>query len=150
MDATEAAKALTEWAVETCPELTNAYSHNADSISAALPVAVASVGTESGTDNDPRLGIEIADFGIEQADLHVMTVDILLMVQPKPTDIADEELRGFVRELRAALKADETLSGRVPAASRFWDASYEPPYMEFDDGTVGRVATFSLAIAELD
>lgn len=149
MDSTEAAKAAAEWAEATCDGLTNAYSHDPSRILDALPIATASASRESVLANDPRLGIEIADFGIEQADLHTMQVEILLLVRPEPADEASAQLESFVSALRLSLAADPTLGGRVMSASRYWDANYEPPFLEFDDGTTARAATFSLAVAEL-
>ena len=154
MDATEAAKALTEWAAATCPDLNNAYDYDPSSIQHALPVAVAGISDEEDTASEPRLGIEVSDVGIEQAALHVMRFTIELLVKDTPADAAAEQLEGFVGSLAAALRAERdtgeiTLGGRVQAASPFWQASYEPPFVEFDDGTKARRASFSLALAEL-
>ncbi len=149
MNATEAAAALSEWASDTCDGLNNAYNHDPATISHALPIATAGVTTEAVVRSDPTLGIAITDLGIEQANVHVLRSTILLIVDETPGEEAAQELEGFVAELAAALKSDETLGGRVTAASPFWSASYEPPFIEFDDATKGRVAYFSLAIAEL-
>lgn len=154
MDATEAAKSVTEWAVATCPELSNAYDHNPNRIQHALPVALAGASDEGDTPADPQLGIEVAEIGLEQATVHVLRFTIELMVEPDPADTAAEQLEGFVAALAAAIRAERdsgevTLGGRVDAASPYWQAAYEPPFVEFDDGVTARRATFSLAVAEL-
>lgn len=155
MDATEAAKALTAWAAEVCPDLNNAYDHDVNRIQHALPVALAAIGDEEDTSSEPRLGIEVSDVGLEQATLHVMRFTLELLVSDVPADAAAaEQLEGFVAALAGAIRAERdtgeiTLGGRVEAASPFWQASYEPPFVEFDDGTKARRASFSLALAEL-
>lgn len=149
MDATEAANALVEWVEATCPALEGTYDHDPSRKSQPLPDVAAYVATEDVRPADPTLGIEFATFGIEQADLHAMRATLLLMVDPEPAADAAAALQGFVRDLRLSLRDDQTLGGRVPAASRYLQASYEPPFVEFDDGTTGRAAYVSLVIAEL-
>lgn len=149
MDATEAADALVEWATDTCSNLRGSYDHDPDSKTQPLPDVAAYVTTESDSASDPLLGLDFATFGIEQANVHVLRATLLLMVDPSDAGAATAQLQGFVADLAASLRADGTLGGRVPAASPFWQASYEPPFVKFEDGTEGRVASFSLAIAEL-
>jgi hypothetical protein len=149
VDATEVADALVEWATETCPTFKGSYDHDPDAKTQPLPDVAAFVANESEGASDPTLGLEIADFGIQQANLHTLRATLLLMVEPDDAGAATEQLQGFVRDLAASVRADRTLGGRVPATSPFWQASYEPPFVEFDDGTKGRAATFSLVIAEL-
>jgi hypothetical protein len=149
VDATEVAAALSEWASETCADLNNAYNHDPKTISHALPIATAGVTNEAVVQSDPTLGIAIADLGIQQASLHVLRSTILLIVDETPGEEAAQQLEGFVAEMAAALKVDETLGGRVPGASPFWSATYEPPFIEFDDTIKGRAAYFSLVVAEL-
>jgi hypothetical protein len=149
MDANEIADALVEWALETCPDLNGSYDHDPDSKTQPLPDVAAVVGGEGDSQSDPTLGLEIADFGLQETTLHTTRASLVLMVDPGDGAEATEQLQGFVSALAATLRADRTLGGRVRAASPFWQASYEPPFVEFDDGTKGRVATFSLAVAEL-
>lgn len=147
MDATQAADALVAWVLDTCPDLRGSYDHDPDSKTQPLPDVVACVTDESDGASDPLLGLDFATFGIEQANVHVIQARLVLMVEPE--ERATEELQGFVAALAASLRADRTLGGRVPAVSPAWQASYDPPFVKFDDGTEGRFATFTLAIAEL-
>lgn len=149
MDANQIAEALVEWALETCPELQGSYDHDPDSKTQPLPDVAAVVGSEGDAPSDPSLGLEIADFGLQNATLHFTRASLFLMVDPGDGDAASEELRGFVGALARALRADRTLGGRVMSVSPVWQGSYEPPFVEFDDGTKGRIATFSLTVAEL-
>lgn len=149
MDAIDAADALVEWALATCPDLKGSYDHDPSSKTQPLPDIAASVTAEEDTSSEPTLGLETADVGIQQADIHVMRATLLMMVDPEPAQDATEQLQGFVRDLAASLRTDQTLGGRVSAVSPRWQASYDPPFVQFDDGTEGRAAYFSLAIAEL-
>lgn len=149
MDAVEAAEALVEWALETCPDLKGSYDHDPSQKTQPLPDIAAYVSDEEVTGTDPSTGLPIADVGIQQAELHVMRATLLMMVNPEPAADADAALKGFVRDLAASLKADQTLGGRVSAVSPRWRASYEPPFVQFEDGSEGRAAYLSLDIAEL-
>lgn len=149
MTATEAAEALVAWASATCEDLNSAYDYDPQRISAALPVATAAVESEAVVRSDPTLGIEVADLGIEQAGVHTMRSTLALLVDPSDDEAAARQLEGFVADLAAALKADTTLGERVTACAPYWSASYEPPFLEFDDGTKARVAYLTVTLAEL-
>jgi hypothetical protein len=149
MDASRVADALVEWAIDTLPDLKGTYDHDPDSKTQPLPDLAVSVASEETRASDPTLGLPLADLGIEQATLHSLRASLLLMVDPEDAGVATEQLQDFVRDLREAVKADQTLGGRVFLASPYIQASYEPPFVEFDDGTSGRAATFSIVITEL-
>ena len=154
MDATEAAKALVGWATEVCPTLKSIYDHEPQSITSAVPFAMAAVADEEDSGGDSQLGISV-DEPIEQAVLHIMRARIELCVDPSDPEAAAEALEGYVNALAAAMRAEArtvgaiTLGGRVQTTSPFWRAEYLPPFLEFEDGTRFRRATFALAIAEL-
>lgn len=141
MDSDQAAEKLAEWALATCPDLNAAYEEDPESKTAPLPDVAVVITSEGVTDRDPSTAIQL-----EQLDLHVYRAKLLLMVEPD--EGATDALQGFVKALGDSLKADQTLGGRIPAASPYWDANYDPPFFEFDDGTEGRIADFSLTIAE--
>lgn len=149
MDATQASAALEAWAKATCPDLVGSYHHNPSRKTAPLPDVAASCGSEQVRRNAPELGIAVVDQGLEQADVHVLNMEMLLMAPPEPAAAATAQLQTFVAQLSAALLADDTLGGRVVGASRYFQASYDPPYIEFDDGTKGRCCFFNFAVAEL-
>lgn len=145
MDATAAADALVEWVKATIPAIKGTYDHDPSEKTQPLPDVAASISAEEVTDRDPDTELQI-----EQADLHIMRATLLLMVPPEPAGEATETLQDFVAALGASIAEDQTLGGRLPAVSRRWSASYEPPYVQFEDGTEGRAVYFSLVIAELD
>jgi hypothetical protein len=154
VDATEISKAVAAWVVEVCPEVNNAYKYDPARIEHALPIAIVEAHDEEDAASDPRLGLAISDVGIEQAVLHVTRLSIELVVDEKPAGEATAKLEGFVAALAAALRAERaageiTLAGRVEAVSPFWQANYEPPFIQFEGGVKGRRASFSLAVAEL-
>jgi hypothetical protein len=148
MDANEAASAVAGWAKATCPDLA-AYDHSPPRKTSPLPDVAVSVARESVRRNAAELGIAVVEFGLEQADVHVLEVELLLMVSPEPADEATRQLQSFVGQLRESLESDDTLGGRVAAASRYFSATYEPPYIEWDDGTKARCAFVTVTLAEL-
>jgi hypothetical protein len=153
MTATEVAKAVIDWASETCPDLNSIYGLDEDQIRDALPIAFAVMAEEADSGSRPDLGLEITDLGIDQAVLHTVGVSIELLVDDD--EEATEKLEGFVAALLAAKREEMkasgsiTLGGRVQGASPFMTASYEPPFAVFDDATKARRASFSLTVAEL-
>lgn len=154
MIATEVAEAVAAWIVEVCPEVNNAYDFDPAQIEHKLPIAIADVPDEGDQPNDPGLGLAISDVGIEQAALHVVRVSVELVVDQKPADEATRKLEGFVGAMAAAIRAERdsgeiTFGGRVYGASPYWQANYEPPFIQFEGGVKGRRASFSLAVAEL-
>jgi hypothetical protein len=149
VDSIEVSAALVEWTGEVCPAINATYDRDPTSILDALPIATAAISDESVVAGDTTLGIPLADLAIEQADVHVFRSTIFLMVEPEPDDDASHALQGFVRDLGAAIKADQTLGGRVQSSSKRWSANYDPPFVEFDDGTKARVASFTVVITEL-
>lgn len=149
MDATQVAEELVAWAVETCPDLDGSYAFNPETKDQPLPDVAAIVENEGELPSDPTQGLDLALQAIEQANVHRFSASLMLMVPPDDADAATKQLQGFVADLKDALKADRTLGQRVTAASPVWFASYEPPFVEFDDTTKARVATFSLVISEL-
>jgi hypothetical protein len=149
VDGTEVAAALVQWAKDTCPELKGAYDFDPPAKTQPLPDVAASVASEEVRRNAPELGLAVTDLGLEQADVHVVHATMLLMVPPDPPEVAAELLQSMFNALRLSVAADDTLGGRVPAASTYLSVSYDPPYVEFDDGTKGRAAFVSIAVAEL-
>jgi hypothetical protein len=149
MDANQLAEILVDWVKETCPDLLGAYAHDPATKTQPLPDVAVFVDNERDAPGDPTLGLPLADFGIEQATAHISSVTVMLMVAPTDDDSADQELRTFIDQLANSVRAQNGLGGRIAGAAPYWSASYEPPFVEFDDSTKGRAATFSLTVAEL-
>jgi hypothetical protein len=142
MDAMEVAAQLVEWATETCPGLKGSYDHDTAAKTQPLPDVAAFATAERWTDRDPETGVQI-----DQADFHVLDMSVLLMVEPD--EKADELLKGFVHDLVTSLRADQTLGDRGVAVSPHPTASYDPPFIKFDDGTEGRAASLALLVTEI-
>jgi hypothetical protein len=142
VDATEVAAQLIDWAQKTCPGLVGAYDRDPAAKTQPLPDVAAYCTAERWTDRDPDTGEHI-----EQADFHVLDMRLLLMVVPD--DEADDLLKGFVADLVASLRADQTLASRVGAVGAHPEATYDPPFIKFDDGTEGRAVEVSLTVAEI-
>jgi hypothetical protein len=148
MDTTQVALALEAWAAEVVPEL-NHYEHAPTVLTEALPLVVAEVqgdGVQQGKQPGMTGG------GYQQTYMRVWTASLLLMVPPGQTPeetwTASRKLYSYVDALGAALLRDHTLGSRVEVASPLYTASYDPPEMEYADGTVIRAATFRVNVGE--
>ncbi len=138
--------AVVAWAKEVLPELQGTYDYPADAKIFPLPDAAAEI-------QDVELAVaDAGDFpnlNIEQAMLRVYHVHLLLLVDPEPPDEATEKLTDFVDRLTASALSDRTLGGRVGGVAPTFRSTFTPPFVEFDDGTRGRLSTMEFTIGEL-
>lgn len=146
MSATDIADGLVAWALAVLPELEGSYDYPAGERDQALPDIAAEVHEEENVAANPGLDDEITS-GFEQADVRGYTCAVLLVVDPTDPQAASHQLYDFIDRLAYAIRADQTLGGRVLRCSRNWKASYEPPFVEFEDGSKGRLATLTLSVA---
>lgn len=147
MTTAEIADALTAWAVDTLPALQGSYNHPTAGKDQPLPDVAIEVDESriSQRPEDPSLS---AIFAIEQVAMRTWNVRLLLMVKPEPGEAASQQLAGFVDDLMAAVMSDGTLGGQVPWTSKEMRGSFQPPFVQFDDGTRGRLATLELTVGE--
>lgn len=130
------------WATETVPEL-NSYDHPPEQLDQAMPLCIAEVTDDALKTTDERLAGQAA---YQQTYLRVHDVDLTLLISPNPAWTASKTLYRMVDQLTVALRRDSTLGNRVHGASPLYDASYEPPEIEYADGTVARQVTIHLTI----
>lgn len=142
MTTIEIAAALEAWAAETTGA--NAYDHPPEQLDKALPLVACEI-QRAGRVGDDR---QLPERAYQQHDLRVWRADLILLVAPDPAWTASQALYQMVDDLAAALAADRTLGGRVEVASPMWEASFDPPEVEYPDGTVARQATFSIVVGE--
>jgi len=140
----EVAEALIAWVLAECPTIAGSYDHPPDEKHQALPDVACEVTDVETKQADERFRA----FAVQQLEVRVFEAELLIVVDPDPAQTATFALYGFIDALQAAAKADMTLGSRVPAASPFTRASFRPPFVEFDDGSKGRIATLSIGIAE--
>lgn len=138
------ATALEAWA-SAVTDL-NAEAHAPTRLSDAFPLVICEIKADVRTNKLstlPGLG------QYEQTLVRARTAELLLMVDPEPSWTASQGLYDYVDTLANEITRDQTLGGRVHVASKFYDASYDPPEAEYQDGTVARIATFRMYVGEL-
>lgn len=140
----EVAKACEEWAAENA-ELTSSFDYPPESLSKALPLVIAEVQRKVRSGRPPNFSNRV----YQHTSLRVWTVELTLLVSPDPAWTASQSLYTQVDALEDALFRDATLGGRVSFAETEVDASFDPPEVEFTDGTVARQATFVMTVGEL-
>lgn len=141
-------EAVSEWAVATLPELTDkSYAYATGDRVLGLPdIAVEIVDYSVNVDVASGTLRQIQQ--IEQIRLKVTNLELILVVPPNPPSEADKALKDFSDRLVDALLKDKTLGGRVSWAGNTPRVSFRPPYVEFDDGTQGRIVTLYLQIGQ--
>lgn len=138
----EIISAVEAWAAETVAEL-NTYDYPPEDLGAAMPLAIAEVTGDALKVADENL---LSKGQYQQTFLRVHSVDLVLLVNPNPAWTASAALYEMVDILTKALRRDSSLGNRVHGASPLYDASYEPPEVEYADGTVARQVTINLSI----
>jgi hypothetical protein len=71
-----------------------------------------------------------------------------LVVTPDPPGEAEGFLKDFTDRLVDDLLVDPTLSGRVAWVNTNPRVSFRPPFVEFDDGTRGRIASLFIQVGQ--
>lgn len=145
MTTKEVAKAVELWAAANAGGgLTSSFDFPPEALSKALPIAIAEVQSKARSNAPP----EFTERRYQQSTLRVWVVELTLLVSPDPAWTASHLLYDMVDALETALFRDSTLGGRVAFAQKEVDASFDPPEVEFSDGTVARQATFTMTIGE--
>lgn len=143
----EAIEALLEWVEATVTDVAGkTYKHEPASKTADLPDCVAVLEREGITLDDPEFPI----FQMQQVVFRRFDLALSFMVEagvdPDAAEAAQVTLRSYAEALTLGVLADETLGARVPAASPAVEFDYTPPFLRYDDGTIGRNMTMSIAI----
>jgi hypothetical protein len=143
MTTEEVARALEEWAAEAA-SLTSSFDYPPEELSKALPLVIAEVKRKQ-RQQAPQ---QFQQQTYQQATVRVWTAEVVLLVSPDPAWTASRSLYTLVDTLESALYVDPTLGDRVGFADKTIDASFDPPEIEFSDGTVCRQATFNMTVGE--
>ena len=140
----DVAKACEEWAAEAAG-LTSSFDTPPEHLNKALPLVIAEVQRK----RRRRAPDEFRERAYQQVTIRTWTVELTLLVSPDPSWTASQTLYDMVDALEDALFNDITLGSRVNFAEKLVDASFDPPEVEFDDGTQARQATFQMVVGEL-
>ncbi len=143
MDTLEMIQAVEAWAVATVPALSS-YAHAPEQLSEALPMVLAEVQTDAVSDTEGQLP-GMAKY--QQTFIRAWSVDLIILSPPDPAWTASQALYGYVDALGAALLAEVVLDDNVVMA-QFYVASYDPPEVEYADGTVARQVTVRVTVGE--
>lgn len=137
------ASSLEAWAADLLS--INTVEHAPTSLSDALPLVVSEITNDSRASSQANLP---AVGTYQQTHVRARIVRLLLMVTPEPSWDATKLLYGYVDTIGAEILRDPKLGGRVETTSPFYEASYDPPEVQYEDGTVARAATVTLTIGE--
>lgn len=151
MKTREVARAVELWAVEVSTNDADladlsSFDYPPEDLSKAMPLVVAEVQDKRRQQNNQGQKFQQRDY--QQTAIVAWEVDLMILVPPDPAWTASYSLYDYVDALAAALKKDSTLGGRVTFASKDYVASFDPPEVEHDDGTVARAATVTVNIGE--
>lgn len=148
--------AIAEWVGEVIPAIGDkTYPYQPGGKQKGLPDAVASLASEGPQREPPD---EFPAFQLQQAGCYVWRCGVSIMVSAGETEgeneAADATLREYARALFDALASDPFLGARLTdhAQASVWsfdfDYNQNGPLVEYEDGLIGREATFTLAVAE--
>lgn len=137
-------KGVESWVVGVIPALISSFSVPPEELDKTLPLVIAAIRSDSLNEEDASLP-GTAQF--EQTLLRLWTIDVVIMVKPDPVTAQTEALYGYVDALGGSLRGGVSLSDKV-VLSHLYDASYDPPEVEYDDGTIARQVTISVVVGE--
>lgn len=131
------------WAVETVPALSS-YDHPPEELGEALPMVLAEVITNAQADANQQLP-GMAQY--QHTLIRTWAIDLIVLMDPDPAWTASHTLYGYVDALGQAVTDGVRLGDNV-VMSQFFTASYDPPEVEYGDGTIARQVTFRITVGE--
>jgi hypothetical protein len=143
MNTLEVVQIVEAWAVETVPGLSS-YDHPPEQLDEALPMVLAEVITNAQADANQQLP---GTAQYQQTFIRTWALDLILLIDPDPAWTASHTLYGYVDALGQAVTDGVRLGDNV-VMSQFYTASYDPPEVEYGDGTIARQVTLRLTVGE--
>lgn len=140
METRDIALGVEAWAADLLA--INSYPEPPSSLGQALPLVMAEVTGDRVVQADARFQ------NYQQTLMRVWSVDMVILIAPQPEWDASQALYGYVDKISKDLRTNKTLGGRVPAVTPTYEASYDPPEVEYTDGTVARQVTVRLNVGE--
>ncbi len=146
----QAIDAVLAWVAATVPEIgARIYDYVPAGKDKGLPDCACELQSE---------GFALADdafpINVQQAGLYIWRFSLSIMadagIEEAQAKAAQDFLYSAGERLRKAIAKDHTLGARVPFSSPWaFSADYSAPMVEWEDGTRGRGAEITLAVAEL-
>ena len=137
-------QAVESWAATVVPELSS-YDSPPEELITSLPMVLAEVQHESVSDQANKTTPGVPQY--QQTYLRVWEIDLILLTSPDPAWTASHALYDIVDALDLALRKGVVLDDNIVMA-QFHTTSFDPPEVEYADGTVARQATFSVTVAQ--
>jgi hypothetical protein len=150
----EVIAAVAEWVGAVVPAIgARTYDYEPASKPKGLPDCAVTLTTEGILREAPD---EFPEMRVQQLGVYVWRLGCSVMVESGVTEddarAATLAHRAYARALFDALRQDPFLGGRLEdnAHASVWslEFDYEGPLTEYEDGTLGREMTFTLAVAE--
>lgn len=145
MTTTDIIQAVEVWAVGVVPSLSS-FDHPPEELTSALPIVMAELQKKSTSDAPSSSTLP----GMQQYQhtyLRVWEIDLIILSDPNPAWTASHALYGFVDALDEALLRGVVLGDNV-VLSQFHEASFDPPEIEYSDGTIARQVTFRITVGQ--
>jgi hypothetical protein len=144
----EIADAIIAWTRSKLETIQTGYAFPADIKTGDLPDVAAEIQHISLQRASPE---NFPVGGVEQVLLRVYDFHLIFLVEPEPADTATKQLEAFVDTMTQQIVADPAMEEALPgiALSILFSASFTPPFVEFEDGTRGRIATMELKVGEV-
>lgn len=147
MSPDDTAEALVAWAAAKLPALLGTYDHEPDERTARFPDAmVAFQGIRYLATQPTGAGMQIEQ--VQQRKTRLYDCHLILTVDPSDADAASDQLLVFADTLGNDAAKDRTLGNRVAWIAEEFEFSFQPPFVEYDDGTKGRAMTMKLTVAD--
>lgn len=143
METLDVIQAVESWAVATVPALSS-YDHPPEELDQALPMVLAEVQTDSQQDAEAQLP-GMAQY--QQTLIRAWAIDLIILASPDPAWTASHALYGYVDALGLAILQGVVIGDNV-VMSQFYVANYDPPEVEYADGTVARQVTVRITVGE--
>lgn len=138
-------QAVEAWAVATIPAL-NSYEEAPQELAQALPIVMAELSVDQVQLNTLTSLTEQA--GYQQTFLRTWTIDLTILSDPFPEWTASRPLYGYVDALAKALRPGIKIMDNV-VMSQFYTANFDPPEIEYADGTRARQVTITVTVGQM-
>lgn len=136
---------LVNWAGDLLPALNGKYSFAPEYKDKGLPDVACEIVNVRKSVESPEQGWALEH--IEQRSMRIYEAELLFMVPPEPPQDASNALADFIDTLTESLEAG-ALRDSFSSVSTEYNASFRPPFVEFDDGTRGRQVTLQITVGE--
>ncbi len=134
--------------MEVLPDLQGSYDHAVAQKTQPLPDVAVEMGEASIVLQELAPEVGAPFFSVEQAHVRKWECKLLLMDKPEDDQAASEHLADWIDDLTDSVLNDSTLGGRVQWVGKNVRGGFDPPFVQFDDDTQGRLATLTIEVYE--